>query len=120
MQFLKEAAGIVRQYYSYLLTGVGYTMLLALVGTVAGFCIGLLTGVGGGVMRDVLAGNTPYILVKHVYACASLAGAVLCAVLWRLVPQYVAMLAGMTAVLLIRLLSAHFRWNLPRVEDETL
>ena len=45
MQFLKEAAGIVRQYYSYLLTGVGYTMLLALVGTVAGFCIGLLTGV---------------------------------------------------------------------------
>ena len=78
------------------------------------------TGVGGGVMRDVLAGNTPYILVKHVYACASLAGAVLCAVLWRLVPQYVAMLAGMTTVLLIRLLSAHFRWNLPRVEDETL
>ncbi len=38
--------------------------------------VGLLTGVGGGVMRDVLAGNTPYILVKHVYACASLAGAV--------------------------------------------
>lgn len=37
--------------------------------------VGLLTGVGGGVMRDVLAGNTPYILVKHVYACASLAGA---------------------------------------------
>lgn len=82
--------------------------------------VGLLTGVGGGVMRDVLAGNTPYILVKHVYACASLAGAVLCAVLWRLVPQYVAMLAGMTTVLLIRLLSAHFRWNLPRVKDETL
>ena len=27
--------------------------------------VGLLTGVGGGVMRDVLAGNTPYILVKH-------------------------------------------------------
>ena len=36
------------------------------------------------------------------------------------IPQYVAMLAGMTTVLLIRLLSAHFRWNLPRVEDETL
>ena len=30
--------------------------------------VGLLTGVGGGVMRDVLAGNMPYILVKHVYA----------------------------------------------------
>ena len=91
--------------------------------------VGLLTGVGGGgsnavnhmfEMEIVLAGNAPYILVKHVYACASLAGAVLCAVLWRFVPQYVAMLAGMTTVLLIRLLSAHFRWNLPRVEDEAL
>ena len=34
--------------------------------------------------------------------------------------EYVALLAGMAAVLLIRLLSAHFRWNLPRVKDETL
>lgn len=82
--------------------------------------VGLLTGVGGGVMRDVLAGNTPYILVKHVYACASLAGrgAVRRAVAAR--AAVCGHAAGMAAVLLIRLLSAHFRWNLPRVEDETL
>ena len=27
--------------------------------------LGLTTGVGGGVMRDIMAGNTPYIFVKH-------------------------------------------------------
>ena len=43
--------------------------------------VGVMTGVGGGVLRDILAGNTPYIFVKHVYACASILGAILCALL---------------------------------------
>ena len=34
--------------------------------------VGVVTGVGGGVLRDVMAGDTPYIFVKHVYASASL------------------------------------------------
>ena len=37
--------------------------------------VGVLSGVGGGILRDVMAGDTPYIFVKDVYACASLAGA---------------------------------------------
>ena len=45
MAFIREVLAIVRQYHSYLLSGVGYTMLIALVGTIAGFLIGLLTGV---------------------------------------------------------------------------
>ena len=45
MEFIREVLAIVRQYHSYLLSGVGYTMLIALVGTIAGFLIGLLTGV---------------------------------------------------------------------------
>lgn len=79
--------------------------------------VGVLTGVGGGMIRDVLAGNTPYILVKHIYACASLIGAIVCVLLWPRLPQYAAMLIAMVLVLIIRLLSAYFRWNLPRVDD---
>ena len=45
MEFIREVLGIVSQYYSYLLSGVGYTLLIALIGTAAGFLIGLLTGV---------------------------------------------------------------------------
>ena len=45
MEFIREVLGIVSQYYSYLLSGVGYTMLIDLIGTAAGFLIGLLTGV---------------------------------------------------------------------------
>ena len=80
--------------------------------------LGVVTAVGGGVLRDILAGNTPYIFVKHVYACASLLGATVCALLWRIVPSYVAMLTGMLCVLILRLLSAYFRWNLPHTDDK--
>lgn len=45
MEFFSEVLGIVTKYWQYLLSGVGVTMLIALTGTVAGFLIGLLTGV---------------------------------------------------------------------------
>ena len=76
--------------------------------------VGTLTGVGGGVLRDLLAQEVPYIFVKHVYACASLAGAMLCAGMWTHVDSMDAMLVGMAAVVLIRFLAAHYHWNLPK------
>ena len=79
--------------------------------------VGVLTGVGGGVIRDVLAGDMPYILVKHIYACASFIGALCCVLLRHVVPLYAAMLIGMALVLIIRLLAAHYRWNLPKAND---
>ena len=52
----------------------GYQNNLFLVTFVA-----VMTGVGGGVLRDIFAGDRPYIFVRHIYACASILGAVLCA-----------------------------------------
>ncbi|MEE1114908.1 MAG: TRIC cation channel family protein [Eubacterium sp.] len=43
--------------------------------------LGILTAVGGGVFRDVLAAEMPYIFRKHIYALASLAGALLTALI---------------------------------------
>lgn len=45
MEFLRQAWSILTQYWGYLLSGVGVTMLIALTGTVFGFLIGLITGV---------------------------------------------------------------------------
>lgn len=79
--------------------------------------VGVVTGVGGGVLRDMMAGDTPYIFIKHVYASASLAGALVCAAMWQPAGELPAMLCGMVLVLLIRMLSAHFRWNLPKSQE---
>ena len=79
--------------------------------------VGVITGVGGGLLRDMMAGDTPYIFVKHVYASASLAGALVCGLLWHYAGEMGSMLAGGGLVILIRGLSAHYRWNLPRAHE---
>ena len=94
------------------MTGIkqGYTdntFLLAFLGTV--------TGVGGGLLRDMMAGNPPYIFVKHIYACASVMGAMSCIFLYRQFGELPAMMISSMLVFVIRLLAAKYRWNLPRV-----
>lgn len=80
--------------------------------------VGMVTGIGGGVLRDVLAGNTPYIFIKHFYASASLIGAVVCIGIWEFFERPgIAMLAGSLCILVLRFLAARFRWSLPKAED---
>ena len=79
---------------------------------------GTVTGVGGGLLRDVMAGVPPYIFVRHIYACASIAGAVACTLLYRMTGITAAMFAGAGLVLVIRCLASHYRWNLPRIRME--
>ena len=45
MNFFNNVINIISKYHSYLLEGLGYTMLIALVGTLVGLVIGLLTGI---------------------------------------------------------------------------
>lgn len=78
--------------------------------------VAVLTGVGGGVLRDLMAGEIPYIFLKHVYASASLVGALFCAASWPWIGSVPAMLLGLVTVVLIRGLAAHFRWNLPKAK----
>lgn len=78
--------------------------------------IAVITGVGGGVMRDIMAGETPYIFVKDVYASAALLGGLVCELLWNVIGHESAMVCGAVAVILLRFLSAAFKWNLPRAD----
>lgn len=84
--------------------------------------VGVVNGVGGGLIRDIFAGNVPYIFKKHVYATASIAGAVAYLCLQRTGHLALAATSSVILVVALRLLAAHFQWNLPRVhlhEEET-
>lgn len=73
--------------------------------------MGMTTAVAGGMIRDVLSGETPLILRREVYATASLCGASLLAVLSYLqLPIQGRFLAALLATLVIRLAALH--WNL--------
>ena len=79
--------------------------------------VAVLTGVGGGVIRDLFAGDRPYIFVKHIYACAALAGAILCILLWNAAGSGVSMVSGFAIVVIVRLLAVKFHWNLPHATE---
>ncbi len=76
--------------------------------------LGVITGVGGGILRDMMAGQTPAVLRKHVYACASIAGAVCYVVLMNYIGEGGAMVVSAILVTVIRVLARHYKWNLPR------
>lgn len=79
--------------------------------------MGMTTGVGGGMLRDVLIGTIPRVLRKRVYALASLSGAVM----YYLLLYYGARPGISTAlvcvfIVVLRVLATVFRWSLPRVK----
>ena len=80
--------------------------------------VGMITGIGGGVIRDILAGNTPYILIKHFYATASLIGAVVFIILWNLSFFGIAYAFGAATVVILRLFAAKYHWSLPKAKSE--
>ena len=80
--------------------------------------VGLITGVGGGVLRDVFSGERPYIFVRHFYACASIIGALICALCWNRLGANAAMLFGAAAIVVLRLLAAYYHWSLPKLEKK--
>jgi uncharacterized membrane protein YeiH len=80
--------------------------------------VGTVTGIGGGMLRDIMAGMTPFVFVKHVYAIASILGAVSYIILRNYFRDIVSVFIGAAVVIIIRLLAAHFHWNLPRIHTD--
>ncbi|MCI9491019.1 MAG: trimeric intracellular cation channel family protein [Dorea sp.] len=75
--------------------------------------VGVITGVGGGLIRDIMVCEIPSILKEHIYACASLAGALLYAGTWQIFDPDIAMITSALIVIAIRMLARHYDWNLP-------
>ena len=100
-----------------------FTVDGVMIGLEAGFSenafllvfLGFITGVGGGVIRDVLANKLPDIFVKRVYACAAIAGGVAMTCLLRRASMQIAMTAGFVTVLVVRILARHYEWDFPKV-----
>ena len=81
--------------------------------------VALLTGTGGGVLRDMMAGEVPSVFRKHVYASALIVGAGLFLLIQPLLPETAAVLISVAVTVTLRCLAAHFRWNLPRARALT-
>ena len=76
--------------------------------------MGMTTGVGGGMLRDMMIGVIPRVLRRRIYAVASILGS-LC--YWALLRAGLGMrlsaAAACVLVVALRMLATHYKWNLP-------
>lgn len=79
--------------------------------------VGMCTGVGGGMLRDVMTNTMPKVLRKRVYAVASLIGGGLYYVMHVLdINRLLSVGCGMLVIFALRLFATIYKWNLPSVK----
>ncbi len=75
--------------------------------------VGMVTGIGGGILRDMLVTRTPLVLQREIYAVAALAGGlVVVACDWIDIGALPGMLAGAVICVALRLLGLYRQWTL--------
>lgn len=72
----------------------------------------VMTGTGGGIIRDVLAGRKPIVLRDEIYALWSILAGICIGLGWG--GQPIQSIVLFSAVILTRMLSVYFKWTLPR------
>ena len=82
--------------------------------------MGTVSCVGGGMLRDVILSDIPFVLRKRIYILACMAGSSLFYLIYHLGAQYwVAALAGILCTFGIRVCATIFKWNLPKAINFT-
>lgn len=79
--------------------------------------MGMLTGIGGGMTRDVLAGDIPFVLKGDLYALAALAaGAIVAVGHVEKLPPSCSMLVGAGVCAFLRLMAIYRNWRAPTAQ----
>ncbi len=78
--------------------------------------LGMTTGCGGGILRDVIVSEVPFVLKKRVYAVASIAGGISYYVMYIMLEQgvIISSVVGIALIFALRILASVFKWDLPR------
>ncbi len=82
-------------------------------------CVGVLTGVGGGVVRDLLVKTVPMILRKQVYALPAIIGGILYYIMTvNDVNEIISVVVTIILIMTVRILAAVLKWNLPKIRQQ--
>ncbi|MEO5565645.1 MAG: trimeric intracellular cation channel family protein [Luteimonas sp.] len=88
--------------------------LAAGLGPIGALLLGMLTGIGGGIARDILVARIPVVLRSDLYAVAALAGAAVVVLGHRLGwPQAPVLVLGASLVFFLRFMAIRRGWRLP-------
>ena len=100
---------VIGATFAYNLVGMNFLVIVL---------AGMLTAIGGGILRDIFVNQTPIVFVKELYASASFIGAVLFYFTLLITNEiYAATIIGLVVTTTLRLVAMKYNWNLPRVKS---
>ena len=100
---------VIGATFAYNLVGMNFLVIVL---------AGMLTAIGGGILRDIFVNQTPIVFVKELYASASFIGAVLFYFTLLITNElYAATIIGLVITTVLRLVAMKYNWNLPRVKS---
>ena len=80
---------------------------------------GMLTAIGGGILRDIFVNQTPIVFVKEFYASASFVGVIVFYFVLMFSDQLYASILGIVVTTSLRMVAMKYNWNLPKVRGGT-
>ena len=103
---------------SYVISGLEIANETGNDGFVVLVFAGCITGVGGGILRDICSAEIPAVFRKHIYLIPVIIASVFFALTYKHINEVLCVIITMLIVIVIRMLAFKFKWNLPIPKSE--
>lgn len=80
--------------------------------------VGMVTAIGGGIIRDIFSNSVPFVFKEQIYAMASFLGAVFYLIFKNILPVDLLMVLTSIIVFATRMISVRFNLQLPKIHFE--
>ena len=105
---------------SFVVSGLEIAIEYGKTGFVVLAFAGCITGVGGGILRDICSAQIPSVFKKHIYLIPVIIASVFFALTYNKIPEIVSIIITLAIIIVVRMVAFKFKWNLPipKTEEE--
>lgn len=98
---------------SFVVSGLEVAIEYEKTGFVILVFAGCITGVGGGILRDICSAEIPSVFRKHIYLIPVIIASIFFALTYNKIPEILSLIITIVIIISIRMLAFKFKWNLP-------
>ena len=103
---------------SYMISGLEIAREAGHDGFVVLLFAGCITGVGGGILRDICSAEIPAVFRKHIYLIPVVIASVFFTLTYKHMSEVLCVIITMLIIIVIRMLAFKLKWNLPIPKSE--
>jgi len=103
---------------SFVVSGLGIAIECGKTSFVILVFSGCITGVGGGILRDICSAQIPSVFKKHIYLIPVIIASCFFALTYDKIPEILSLIITIVIIIAVRMLAFKFKWNLPIPKTE--